>query len=339
MGNSGSNLFEKLERSKRSQYERVSTKTTNSAPRQVRVAKGGAADYVRLTKYQEFCWKIMGKRVLTKYKNNPRLELALLQGHILMRQEEFAAYQIVSAIIVAICGVALAVILSLTIFSGLMAFILAPVILILPGPLAYVVLGSTPASKAKTRKRDIDKRLGQAMCFVSAMASADVTVDIIFKELSRQKIYGQIRDEAEWITRDCELMGVDILTSISRAAQRSPSTKFQEFLQGVITTTSSGGQLKPYFLMKADHYEKEHKIDMRRQLESLGLMAETFVTVVVAFPLFLVIIMAIMAIVPGNGSDSQFTVNLLYIIVGLMIPVSQFGFIFFIWNRTKEASF
>jgi flagellar protein FlaJ len=91
--------------------------------------------------------------------------------------------------------------------------------------------------------------------------------------------------------------------------------------------------------MKADHYEKEHKIDMRRQLESLGLMAETFVTVVVAFPLFLVIIMAIMAIVPGNGSDSQFTVNLLYIIVGLMIPVSQFGFIFFIWNQTKEASF
>jgi len=30
---------------------------------------------------------------------------------------------------------------------------------------------------------------------------------------------------------------------------------------------------------------------------------------------------------------------LLEVVVGLMIPLSQFGFIFFIWNTTKEASF
>jgi flagellar protein FlaJ len=334
-------MFEKLERSKRSQYQKVSTKTTSAAPRQVRVAKGGAAEYVRMTKYQEFCWHTLGKRVLKNYKNNPKLELQLLQAHIRMRQEEYMAYQMMTAFIVAGVVAVAAVFLDTILIGSSPAFamILTLVMIILPGPVTFFVIGSIPGSTASTRKRDIDKRLGQAMSFVSAMASADVTVDIIFKELSRQKLYGEIRAEAEWITRDCELMGVDILTSISRAAQRSPSTKFQEFLQGVITTTSSGGQLKPYFLMKAEQFEKEHKIEMRRGLESLGLMAETFVTVVVAFPLFLIIIMAIMAIVPGNGTDAQFTVNLLYIIVGVMVPVSQFGFIFFIWNQTKEASF
>ena len=40
-------------------------------------------------------------------------------------------------------------------------------------------------------------------------------------------------------------------------------------------------------------------------------MAESFVTVVVAFPLFLVVIMAIMAIVPGGGGNSSITVLLL----------------------------
>jgi flagellar protein FlaJ len=78
---------------------------------------------------------------------------------------------------------------------------------------------------------------------------------------------------------------------------------------------------------------------MRSQLETLGLMAESFVTVVVAFPLFLVVIMAIMAIVPGGGGNSSTTVLLLELVVGLMIPFSQFGFIFFIWNMTKESSF
>jgi flagellar protein FlaJ len=77
---------------------------------------------------------------------------------------------------------------------------------------------------------------------------------------------------------------------------------------------------------------------MRSQLETLGLMAESFVTVVVAFPLFLVVIMAIMAIVPGGGGSSDMTITLLYAVVGLMIPISQFGFIFFIWNITKEAN-
>ena len=76
------------------------------------------------------------------------------------------------------------------------------------------------------------------MSFISAMASADVNVDVIFKELSRQEIYGEIKNEAEWITRDTELLGIDILTAISKAAQRTPSIKFQEFLQGVVTTST-----------------------------------------------------------------------------------------------------
>jgi flagellar protein FlaJ len=204
--------------------------------------------------------------------------------------------------------------------------------------MTYMVLLSLPGSKAKTRARDINKRIGPAMSFISAMASADVNVDVIFKELAKQDIYGEIKNEAAWITRDTELLGIDILTAIGRAAQRTPSIKFQEFLQGVVTSSTSGGQLKPYFLQKAEQFEKEGKLEMRSQLETLGLMAESFVTVVVAFPLFLVVIMAIMAIVPGGGGNSSMTLLLLEVVICLMIPLSQFGFIFFIWNMTKESS-
>ncbi len=93
--------------------------------------------------------------------------------------------------------------------------------------------------------------------------------------------------------------------------------------------------MKPYFLMKAQQFEKEDKLEMKKRMESLGLLAESFVTVVVAFPLFLVVIMAIMALI-SKGS-SGFVVTLLYVIVGLMIPISQFGFIFVIWNQEQEA--
>src|SRR5207249_7222594 len=133
-------------------------------------------------------------------------------------------------------------------------------------------------------------------------ASADVPVDVIFKELSRQTVYGEVAKEAEWITRDTELLGVDILTAIRRGAGRSPSPKMQALLQGVVTTSTSGGQLKTYFLLKAEQYEKEDKLEMRKKMETLGMLSEAFVTVVVAFPLFLVVIMAIMALISKGGS-------------------------------------
>jgi len=339
-----SDIFARFDASKKQYLKtRTSEKKQEFGPHVVRLQEGVIPEYAKLTKYQEFCWRTIGRAVKLRAKPNPKLELGLLQAHMRMRQEEFVAYVWMTAILVFIIAAVVALTLG-GVFIALLhinvAFVLifSLLIVILPPALAYVVLFSTPASKAKSRGRDIDKRIGAVMSFISAMASADVNVDVIFKELSRQTIYGQIKAEAEWITRDTELLGIDILTAISKAAQRTPSSKFQEFLQGVVTTSTSGGQLKPYFLQKAEQYEKESKLDMKAQLESLGLMAESFVTVVVAFPLFLVVIMAIMAIVPGGGGSADTTVLLLWAVVLLMIPFSQFGFIFFIWNSTKESS-
>lgn len=312
-------------------------------PHMIRLPKGAKPEYVKLTKYQQFCWRTLGAFVKLKAKPNPKLEQSLLQAHMKIRPEEYTAYVWMTTILVGIISAVVSLVFGGAIISFLnidvsLVLVFSALIIAIPPILAYSVLISQPASVAKRRARDIDKRIGPAMSFISAMASADVNVDVIFKELARQPIYGEIRNEAEWITRDTELLGVDILTAISNAAQRTPSRKFQEFLQGVVTTATSGGQLKPYFLQKAEQFEKEAKLEMRSMLETLGLMAESFVTVVVAFPLFLVVIMAIMAIVPGGGGGSQSTLMLLYAVVGLMIPVSQFGFIFYIWNMTKEAS-
>jgi flagellar protein FlaJ len=312
-------------------------------PHIVRLQEGALPDYIALTPFQMFAWRVMGKAVKLRSKPNPRLELQLQQAHMRMRPEEYVAYTWMSAVIVLIvCGVVAAlfggVLLALLHVQAALVLLFFVMLVAIPPVLTFVVLMSQPGSKAKARARDINKRIGAAMSFISAMASADVNVDVIFKELAKQDIYGEIKNEAAWITRDTELLGIDILSAINRAAQRTPSVKFQEFLQGVVTSSTSGGQLKPYFLQKAEQFEKEGKLEMRSQLETLGLMAETFVTVVVAFPLFLVVIMAIMAIVPGGGNSSSTTVLLLEMVIGLMLPISQFGFIFFIWNMTKESS-
>jgi flagellar protein FlaJ len=337
-----SDMFDRLD-VKPSQY--LKTKTTAGSesigPHTIRMVKGSAPEYIKLSPFQDLAWRTMGKYAKKKTAQLQSLDDLLLKAHMKIRPEEYMAYVLMATLVTAIVGVVIAIVLGVIIFGllgvGIVLRVMISALAIGLLPLmAYFLLLGTPGSKAKARARDIDKRIAAAMSFISAMASADVNIDVIFKELSRQKVYGEISQEAAWITRDTELLGSDILSAIKKAARRSPSAKFQDFLQGVITTSTSGGQLKPYFLLKAEEYQKENKLALKSQMETLGMLAESFVTVVVAFPLFLVLILAIMAIV--GGGDPDFMVLMLYVIVLGMIPVSQFGFIFVIWNMSKESA-
>ena len=312
----------------------------------VKLPKGAKPVTVPLTSFQETSWRVMGRFVQSREKENEELEENLLKAHMRMRPDEYLAWALLSLIIVSavvvVAGLVFAGIL-LALHQDLLWIIVLPALIII-FPIFIVrmaffgfsrIYRGIPAGAAKKRAKKIDAKITGAMSFISAMASADVPIDVIFKELSRQAIYKEVAKEAEWITRDTELLGVDILTAIRKAVDRTPSTKFQDFLQGVVTTSTSGGQLKPYFLVKAEQFEKEDRLEMRKKMESLGMLAEAFVTVVVAFPLFLVVIMAIMALISKTGSG--FVTTLLFAVVGLMIPMCQFGFIFVIWNMEQEA--
>jgi len=348
-------LFSKLESSKKGFLETKSlrSKWNVYGPHPVKLPAGSVPNYVKLTPYQQFCWRTMKSFVEARYRSDHVLEDALIKAHMRIRPEEYIAFIWMTTLLTGIAGFIVGIVFGGVILTLLHSIITLKILVIvlttaIPPAVTYMLLKSMPSSRAKARGRDIDKHIGSAMSFISALASADVNVDVIFSELAKQPIYGEIQKEAEWITRDTTLLGIDILTALKNAAARTPSNKFEDFLQGVVTTARSGGQLKPYFLLKAEQYEKEQKLATKQEMETLGLFAETFVTVVVAFPLFLVVIIAIMSIVSGGGGGQpvanffgtplSFNVLLLYIVVLLMIPASQGGFIFFVWNMSQEAA-
>ncbi len=333
--------FEKLQ-FKREQFiatkrAKPSDRIETYGPHIVRLPKSAVPSYLNLSPYKQFCWRVMGPVVKRKKMQDDQLERDLLGAHMKIRSEEYLAFVLMSTIIALVAGVIAAIFIGpvLDAFlgmgwmlygSGALVAVLAPVV-------TYFGLKTSPGMTASSRGKKIDKKLPDAMSFIAAMSSADVNVDLIFKELSKQPLYGEVREEAEWITRDTELLGIDILNALQRAADRTPSEAFRDFLQGVITTSSSGGKLKPYFTSKLKEYQEGRKLVVQQKMETLGMMAESFVTVVVAFPLFLVVIMAIMAIMEMGAGDP---IPLLYGIVGIMIPGAQVGFIFIIWLINQD---
>jgi flagellar protein FlaJ len=178
-----------------------------------------------------------------------------------------------------------------------------------------------PASKAKTRGKNIDRHLPYVANFVNTMSVAGISPSEIFGTLAGIKLYEEVQKEAKKITTEIELMGVDAITALKHAINISPSRKFKDFLQGIVEVLQSGSALAPYFERCVDQYMFDDLNERKRNLDSLAIMAESFVTTVIAFPLFLVIILSVMGLTSGG---IQF--DFLYIIALFILPLAYVGF-------------
>ncbi len=334
------NIFRRFE-SRLTDYTGVKTSAEmediSERPHVIRLPKGAFPYKEKLTPYQKWCRVTLGDFVDKFAKYNPSLEGALIKAQMGIRYEDYMAIVWMNTIIAAGVWLGLSVamgsIIGLTGGSGGTILLIVAGLMMLP-IVVFMFTYYQPTLKARSRRGNIDKRISYAMSFIAAMASAEVNIDVIFKELARQPIYGEIQKEAQWITRDIDLLGIDTLTALVDAGQRTPSEKFQDFLQGVVTTSRSGGKLKPFFLMKADQFSKERRIEEKKLIETLGVLAESFVTVVVAAPLFLIVMISLMATVGGGGGNYIF---ILYVITFGMIPGGQLAFIVLIQSMTEEV--
>ena len=244
-------------------------------------------------------------------------------------------YTIISGIIaVPICLFVLFVFFPLiSVTPQLLIFWLIVLMPVIIAVLTFLIFLQIPSSKAKVRGKKIDLNLSYALNFVAAMSSAGVTPTEIFKSLSKQKIYGEVQKEAAWIYRDVSLLGKDIIQSIKDNMYLSPSERFREFLQGLIVTITSGGSLKTYFSAKADQYMIENRQKQKQLFESLGVMAESYVTAAVAGILLLFIVIPLMMIISGDSNQIFF----LYLITFLLVPLIHISFTVIIRMMSMEG--
>lgn len=292
-----------------------------------------------LTSYQRMAYRLFGGPAASGVASNPHLRRSLQRAHIYLRPEVYLS----SVYLTMVIALGVAFLPLLLVVAGVVAGVtdIPPRILafLVPAPLVltasiYLLALVIPDLRAVSRAREIDAKLPYALNFVTAMSSAGATPGQVFSSLARQPVYGAVAYEAAWISRDLELLGTDIVTALSRAIDRSPSARFQDLLQGAITTLTSGGSLKGYFQVKSEQFLYENRQDQRKFLEGLGVLAESFVTVVVAGPLFIIVILSVMT---SLGSSAAQTLALGYILVFALIPLSQLGFAWTVKVMTPEA--
>ncbi|MEM0492516.1 MAG: type II secretion system F family protein [Candidatus Thermoplasmatota archaeon] len=244
----------------------------------------------------------------------------LEKADISMVYQEYYSMVLMNIIIGFISSFSSTLILYLLFPNSITALIMLVVSCVVPVIIAVVYIG-LPSSKAKSRGKNIDRYLPYVTNFINTMSAAGVSPSEIFGTLAGISLYGEVQKEAKKITTEIELMGVDAITALKHAITISPSKKFAEFLQGIVGTIQSGSELGPYFERCVDKYMFDDLDSRKKSLESLAVMAESFVVTVIAFPLFLVIIISVMGLTSGGISY-----DFLYILALMILPLAYFGF-------------
>ncbi|MCJ7570870.1 MAG: type II secretion system F family protein [Candidatus Thermoplasmatota archaeon] len=276
---------------------------------------------MKSTNYTRFCRRLFSN-IFEKYnivdirKNN-----LLEKADIPMVFQEYYSMVIMNIILGFISTFISTLILYLIIPNNITSLLMLIASCIIPFIIGIYYI-SLPKSKAKSRGRKIDRYIPYATNFINTMSVAGISPSEIFEALSKVELYGEIQKEAKKVATEINMMGVDTVTALQNAIRISPSNKFKEFIQGILSTIQSGSQLGPYFERCVDKFMKTDLVERKRNLESLAIMAEAFVTTVIAFPLFLVIIISVM----GMTSSSGISFTFMYIIALLILPMAYFGF-------------
>jgi flagellar protein FlaJ len=217
-----------------------------------------------------------------------------------------------------------AVLFRLSVFSSILFGIGAT---LLAGALTLIGFYAYPILRADTLKRSLEDELPFTTGYLAILAGAGVAPSQMFRSLSQIDSSLAVSQEARLIVRDVELFGVDVVSAMSTASKRTPSGKFRELLEGFIATVHSGGDLARYLSERSRQYMRLKRIALRRLADTLGVLAEFYVVMLVAGPLMMVVMLAVMAMLGGGVIGMLDPRLLLYLLTYLGIPVGSMVFL------------
>ena len=209
------------------------------------------------------------------------------------------------------------------------SILLSMVIGVAAGLVSIGIGYSYPVLSAYSRGSNIDANLPHIAHFMAVLASSGMTPESVFRSLARVGKEFSVSKEVAEIIGEIELLGANLHSSLKRISEVSPSRKFGAMLNGVVSTSHMGGDLADYLNQQARKFKEERVGKIKRFLENLGVIAETYVAFMVAAPLMLIIMLSVMSFIGGGVTIGSLNpTGLLNLLTFVLIPTGV-GFLIF----------
>jgi archaeal flagellar protein FlaJ len=313
----------------------MKTLKKTKAKKLVKKAKPAETDFEKLngTAYQLVGEKI--GRALPIFKD---LDLNLQRAALKISFKAYVSLTVFSTLIASIATlVAVPTVLSLVfrvsllpaLFFGIGAGLLA-------GASSVIGFYFYPIYRADKHKREVDDELPFTTGYMAILASAGVAPERIFASLADLKEPLAASSEARDVVRHINLFGMDIISSLEKTSSRTPSEKLQEILEGIISTMHGGGNLGVYLRERFKAYIKVRKLSLKKYADTLSMMAEVYVALLLTAPLLFVIMLSVVSVM-GGGSLGAFSSDLLLqLITYLAIPIAAIIFLLIVDSNSPK---
>ncbi len=184
-----------------------------------------------------------------------------------------------------------------------------------------------PFMKMGSRRQHLDQFLPFTSSYMTVLASAGVTPERILRSTAEKDPKFMLSDQVANVIGRIDLLGYDVISALNAEVDHSPSTNYQDLLRGFAGVIRTGGDMKKFFQGITDHLFQKRALSVQAFLDTLGIIAETYVLMLIAFPLMLVVMLSIMASIGGSlGGVDVF--SFMYLMAFILIPICGVMFLF-----------
>lgn len=170
--------------------------------------------------------------------------------------------------------------------------------------LAYLYRIFNPRRIANQREQRIEESLPRTVAFMFALSRSGMSqTQLVRIVATNSKYFGEAAEEFVISLRDIETSGRDFLTATRDLAVNTPSEEFSNFAEDLANVLRTGRSMSEYFREEYNQYQADKRSRQEQALEDMAALAEGYVALLVAGPLFLVTILVVIGLLVGGTLD------------------------------------
>ena len=287
---------------KKTYYRVKSVFRNSSSPSNSRFSRLNESLRLGKTKPQVFAYQLVGGRTTRFFPLFKDLDSSLKKSGMKTNFKAYVSTAILASLLLSTSIMIVVPALLFFIFelSLFLAFLFGVGVSLLAGAVTVMAFYAYPSYRADTLKRALEDDLPFTAGYMSILAGAGVPPDFIWRSLAQVDASLAVTNVARNVVRDVELFGFDVISALETTSSRTPSESFKELIEGFISVVHSGGSLVKYLRNRSQQYMKLKQIALKRFSDSLGVLAEFYVTLMVAGSLIFVVMLAVMSMLGGG---------------------------------------
>lgn len=183
----------------------------------------------------------------------------------------------------------------------------------------FVLLAWYPIYVRDLAVNEIDRNLLYSISFMMMLSKGGLAIERIIERVSETEDSQYIKNLFDKFLMNIKIFGFNPQESLKDVKKRSPSELLTRFLDGIVNTIQTSGNLSNFFQFESELLIQRKEEENTELLNNLGFLSEIYVTMLVIAPLLLLVMLTTFSFA-GASSDTS-GINSLNLVVFAGIPL------------------